>query len=49
LIQPKEEEGKNQEKRVAKKGDNGHGITALSGKTATVNVQTPAQINYKSC
>ncbi len=49
MIQPKEVESKNQEKRVAKKGEDGHGATSLSGKTTTVNVQTPGKINSNGC
>jgi hypothetical protein len=47
LIEPEKINGKEQEERVAKKGKDGNRIGALGDKTATVNVQTPSQVNTK--
>ena len=47
LIEVEKIEGKEQEERVAKKGENGNRIAALGDEAATVNVQTPGQVNTK--
>jgi hypothetical protein len=47
LIEVEKIKGKEQEQRVAKKGKDGDRIAALGDKAATVNVQTPGQVNTK--